>query len=620
MKKHANKVLRVVLRMGALILTCLTLAGACMVPSRSIKKENLLEDYIIRAFTLLRGEEPDSLEFGRWYRELSSGKTSISNMLDEIVISPESAQMDTAVTLDALSQLMTESPISSEKRDKYLNYLEHGVSMHRVVADLASSPAYFGICGKVCVNPGSLGELSPRDKDPEVTMFVYTLIKDLYYGEPGTETDYDAWCEKFLNGEPVAPAVEEIVRTKGFPSVNAPAGGWTAEEEVKVLFQVMVGQEINEEQEQVCVDALENGMSESYVISMISETYAFQKRCTELELVAGEVELTEPRDQNYALTGFLSRLYTRLAGVKPTAAEMNSFVSQTLEDPGKTRDVIVQMVATSESLEDLSDDEFLENVYEVFYDRAPEDEEIKSYRIGLSNGITRERVLSQILKDPAFDEKMAEYGIDSYVEPVIPEKIIALTFDDGPYTPVTMRILDVMEEYGAHATFFVVGNRVKNYQECVIRATNLNCEIADHTWSHQTLTKLSGDAVSSQINDCADTVYNLTGIRPVIMRPVGGSYNSTVSQNVGMPMIIWSVDTNDWKYRDSNHVINEILNNAKDGDIVLMHDLYETTATAVEYVVPELVERGYTLVTVSELAEYKKVKMEKGKAYFSMRG
>jgi peptidoglycan/xylan/chitin deacetylase (PgdA/CDA1 family) len=183
-----------------------------------------------------------------------------------------------------------------------------------------------------------------------------------------------------------------------------------------------------------------------------------------------------------------------------------------------------------------------------------------------------------------------------------------------------MRILDALEPYGAHATFFVVGNRVGNYSECVIRATNLNCEIADHTWNHTTLTKISGDAVHSQIWDCAETVYNLTGVCPRVMRPVGGSYNSTVSQNVGMPMIIWSVDTNDWKYRDSDHVINEILNNVRDGDIILMHDLYETTATAIETVVPALIEAGYTLVTVSELAEYKGIDMENGKAYFSMRG
>ena len=83
-------------------------------------------------------------------------------------------------------------------------------------------------------------------------------------------------------------------------------------------------------------------------------------------------------------------------------------------------------------------------------------------------------------------------------------------------------------------------------------------------------------------------------------------------------MIIWSIDTNDWKYRDSNHVINEVLNNVRDGDIVLMHDLYETTATAVETIVPALVDAGYTLVTISELAEYKNIQMQDGKAYFSM--
>ena len=85
-------------------------------------------------------------------------------------------------------------------------------------------------------------------------------------------------------------------------------------------------------------------------------------------------------------------------------------------------------------------------------------------------------------------------------------------------------------------------------------------------------------------------------------------------------MIIWSIDTNDWKYKDSDHVINEVLNNVRDGDIVLMHDLYETTATAVETIVPALIDAGFTLVTIDELAEYKGVKMEEGKAYFSIRG
>ena len=365
---------------------------------------------------------------------------------------------------------------------------------------------------------------------------------------------------------------------------------------------------------------LDNGVSISYVVEKLSENEEFAEHCADLGLQPGTVELSQPRDNNYELTSFLTRMYTRFSGVRPSEEALNSYVLTTLEDPGTVREVITEMLSAPECQELLpTDEEFLDTVFEVFYGHTPDESKTKAYLIGLSNGITRTRILSEILKDPAFDEKMAEYGIDTHVEKIAPDKVVALTFDDGPYTPVTMRILDALEPYGAHATFFVVGNRIKNYSECLIRATNLGCEIADHTWNHTTLTKISGDAVYSQIWQCADEVYNLTGVCPRVMRPVGGSYNSTVSANVGMPMIIWSVDTNDWKYRDSNHVINEILNNVKDGDIILMHDLYETTATAVETVVPALIEAGYTLVTVSELAEYRGVEMENGKAYFSMR-
>ena len=621
MKKHKNKAARFVARLTALLLTVAVLVVSCLIPSRVRAKSVPVADFIDKTYLTLAGRKPDAEHFDFWYRNLSSGNISAADMIDMMITSPETMMGPGTVLppeenlIDALSLLTTERALSPDQKSTYLEELSHGVSIRRVLYDLVSTPDYFGVCGRYVVRPDGISNLDPRDKDPALTEYVYTLLTDLAYGRAATPEECNEWCGKFLSGTEVAPVVDGFA--KNIPGAEQMTDG----QKIGLIYRTMVGTEIGSDEEAAYEEALTYGMSMSYIVSKISGTVAFQKKCTDLQVLAGSVELLEPRDNNYELTGFLTRMYTRFSGTKPTADDLNSYVQQTLEDPGTVREVITQMLSTPESQALLaSDDEFLNTVFEVFYGYTPEESKIKAYRIGLSNGITRTRVLSEILKDPAFDEKMAEYGIDTHVEKIVPEKVVALTFDDGPYTPVTMRILDALEPYGAHATFFVVGNRVGNYSECVIRATNLNCEIADHTWNHTTLTKISGDAVRSQIWDCAETVYNLTGVCPRVMRPVGGSYNSTVSQNVGMPMIIWSVDTNDWKYRDSDHVINEILNNVRDGDIILMHDLYETTATAIETVVPALIEAGYTLVTVSELAEYKGIDMENGKAYFSMRG
>ena len=126
--------------------------------------------------------------------------------------------------------------------------------------------------------------------------------------------------------------------------------------------------------------------------------------------------------------------------------------------------------------------------------------------------------------------------------------------------------------------------------------------------------------VRSEVSGCNTVVEDLIGVRPKVMRPCGGSFSDTTRANVGMPMIIWSLDTQDWKHRDTQKTVNAILNNVSDGDIILMHDLYPSTAGAMEIVIPELTRRGYTLVTVSELAEAKGIDLEDGAAYYSLRG
>ena len=213
-----------------------------------------------------------------------------------------------------------------------------------------------------------------------------------------------------------------------------------------------------------------------------------------------------------------------------------------------------------------------------------------------------------------FDDATGEF-IETMIDPNKP--MVALTWDDGP-ADATSVILDALEAVGGKGTFFVVGQRVDYYPDNVRRAVSLGCEIGNHTWQHAYLDTLSAEDIRSQIQRTNDKVEEITGVRPTIMRPTGGRVNSAVKENVGMPMIQWTIDTLDWKTRDAKSTIDAVLNNVSDGDIVLMHDLYDATAEASKTIIPELVSRGYQLVTVSELAQYRGG-LEAGKQYFSFR-
>ena len=182
------------------------------------------------------------------------------------------------------------------------------------------------------------------------------------------------------------------------------------------------------------------------------------------------------------------------------------------------------------------------------------------------------------------------------------KKMVALTYDDGPsiYTP---RILKTLKDNHSVATFFVVGNRVSSYSKTVKQAYDMGCEIGNHTYDHKILTRVGKDEVRKQVAKTNQAVKKVIGVNPVVMRPPGGATNADIRSWVGMPSIIWSIDTLDWRTRNASSTKQAVLDHVTDGDIVLMHDLYEATADASATIIPTLVKRGYQLVTVSELAE-----------------
>lgn len=196
------------------------------------------------------------------------------------------------------------------------------------------------------------------------------------------------------------------------------------------------------------------------------------------------------------------------------------------------------------------------------------------------------------------------------------KKAIALTFDDGP-SKYTDEILDVLEEVDGRATFFVVGQRIDDYAKRLQRAYDMGCQIGMHTYSHANLTKLSSSEIRSEIDRTQELIVKYTGEESHLVRPPYGSVNDKVKETVDIPLINWSLDTRDWESRDADSVYNEIMSNVVDGEIVLMHDLYASTAEAVRRVVPELVEQGYQLCTVDELFELKGITLHSGTVFRS---
>ena len=197
--------------------------------------------------------------------------------------------------------------------------------------------------------------------------------------------------------------------------------------------------------------------------------------------------------------------------------------------------------------------------------------------------------------------------------------MIALTYDDGPFAAVGNRIMDVMNLYGGKCTFFMVGNRVTSYAAEVQRMAREGFEVANHTQDHPNLKKLGAAQIQAQVNACNDVIQAVSGVRPTVMRLPGGNKNNTVLANTGMPIILWNIDTNDWKTKSAQATVNAVLGKVKDGDIVLMHELYSSTAAATETLVPALVSQGFQLVTVSELAFYKGKTLTAGQVYYSIR-
>ncbi|MBR0411417.1 MAG: polysaccharide deacetylase family protein [Eubacterium sp.] len=200
------------------------------------------------------------------------------------------------------------------------------------------------------------------------------------------------------------------------------------------------------------------------------------------------------------------------------------------------------------------------------------------------------------------------------------KKHIALTYDDGPRTVSTGKILDVLEKYNFRATFFVVGENVgKKTAKVLKREKALGCEIGNHSYSHPKYTGISDSSIRKQLSDTDSRVKKITGGKPSLGRAPYGAVSSRVLRVMKRPNIMWTVDTLDWKYRNKSRLVRVVKADAGDGKIVLMHDIHDSTAAAAEKICKNLKKAGYEAVTVTELAAIKGKSLKGKQSYNSFR-
>lgn len=196
---------------------------------------------------------------------------------------------------------------------------------------------------------------------------------------------------------------------------------------------------------------------------------------------------------------------------------------------------------------------------------------------------------------------------DTYTRVKTREKVIAITFDDGPHKDNTPRLLDMLKQRGIKATFFVVGNMVRHNPQLLRRMIAEGHEIGNHTVTHGNLARMSNEGLRREMSEAHQQILAATGIAPRCMRPPGGAITAAqkalLLKEFGYPTILWSCDPKDWQRPGVSVVTQRLLDGAYPGGILLVHDLHAPTVDAMPKTLDVLLSRGYKFVTISELIE-----------------
>lgn len=191
---------------------------------------------------------------------------------------------------------------------------------------------------------------------------------------------------------------------------------------------------------------------------------------------------------------------------------------------------------------------------------------------------------------------------DKIIDPKLP--VVALTFDDGP-SRYTKDIIDTLKSNNVNATFFVLGNKIEIYKDIISESIKNGNEIGNHSYNHKWLSKLSTNELLDQINKTQDILKETVNYTPTCFRPTYGSVNNKIRKSINLSITLWTIDTKDWKINSVDRIVERAIKDIEDGDIILMHDIFQRSSEALKKIIPRLKEQGYQFVTISELEEVK---------------
>ena len=456
-------------------------------------------------------------------------------------------------------------------------------------------------------------EIIARDE-----IVAHELLGRLYrnmLGREGERTGIDAWTEALKDGRYDGYTIfDGFYYSQEFMRIN---DGMNDEQYVTMLYHTILGREPD-------ADGLDSWLA------VLANNQATRESVYK-DFIKSE-EWTRIVNSNYIFSGhyamslFVDRLYYVTLG-RNADPEGKADWMERLINGMSGYEIAVGFFASREYQgKHPTTEETITSIYRTMLDRDPDAEGMNTWTNCLETA-SLEETLMGVAGSVEFARLCEDAGISPLPPPpeepqtgreIDPNRpMIAITFDDGP-GQYTSLILDCLEENGQAATFFVVGTNIERFPEIVTRADSIGCEIGSHTYSHGNLNNMSASAIQNEITRTDNLISDATGHVASIMRPPYGSHNQTVRNNVGKPLILWNVDTEDWRTRSTQSTVNSVLNNAHDGAIILMHDIHKSTVDAALIFIPELVARGYQLVTVSELASYRGG-MESGTAYRSFR-
>lgn len=195
------------------------------------------------------------------------------------------------------------------------------------------------------------------------------------------------------------------------------------------------------------------------------------------------------------------------------------------------------------------------------------------------------------------------------------QKLIALTFDDGPRRLTTSALLDGLSQRGVSATFFLIGNQLEDNEDLIERMDQEGHQIGIHTYDHISLAGLSQKDFSAQVDRTRQILTNILQHNGFFLRPPFGFVDEGIRKNAGCPIILWSIDPEDWRDQNTARVVQFVVSHAQDGDIILMHDIFPESVDAALQIIDRLHSQGFLFVTVEQLFNARHITLKDGETY-----